>query len=112
MEAGGIEPTAKGNNDGPETHSDSLPASLAPDLLRIVTVWPDLSEPMRIAVLSIISIHEKGLLLAGRGQGVPPAPMSIAPPTASTSATQKTGTHKKSRMSLRTVKPNSQDTGS
>lgn len=110
MEAGGIEPTAKGNEIRGEILPDSLPASLSPDLVRIITVWPGLPEPMRIAVLSIISIQEKGLLLAGRGQGVPPAPGSIAQATASTSAAQKTRTLKKSRLSLRTVKPNSQGT--
>jgi len=66
-----------------------------PALEAVINTWPELSEPLRDAVLAIIALNDKGPRDKRRGQGAPPASPSIEKQTASTS-----GSHKREHSTL------------
>jgi len=60
VEAGGVEPPAPTNKDGPSAHVDSRQDSPPADLQEVVASWPSLPDPLKAAVLAVVRSAGRG----------------------------------------------------
>jgi hypothetical protein len=60
VEAGGVEPPAPTNKDGPSVASDTPQDTPPADLQEVVTSWPSLAAPLKAAVLAVVRSAKGG----------------------------------------------------